>query len=334
MVYLPIQDQESYIRSHGIEATAAAPTADEKEDATRIEVESDYQASLHKSFFGLDPGDKKRDQFLCDLKCKNLMVSLKAADGLITDIPLYPLARSCETVLVFVSSESWFSNVGTNCELSFLEEFKCSTIRQFLSVITTRCTVEEILEDQIISCCRLAHFLQCSVILDKIVEIIRNSIDSKNCTMICHFASHLQIPSLLESSISHMTNALDDIKNNDEWDYLPSSLQSQIITMRNVAHSSIIGRGIRGKIFFSSAEEFLAIFFDSIRDQKERLDEGRLRLQEVKQERIMGGHLMTGEIQDNEIKLLSQEKRIRTLEVFYKEQKEIFGNGVSLNHLL
>ena len=133
---------------------------------------------------------------------------------------------------------------------------------------------------------------------------------------ICSLADALDLTSLFESSVNFVIRRLDafqgnggddtdDNKDEDEWETkgetpsidendsseelwksLPHDLRSRVLTMRNILRSSIIGRGSKmSGVFFSSGNEFLAIFRETISVQKERLAEARERLEEVVRER-------------------------------------------------
>ena len=121
----------------------------------------------------------------------------------------------------------------------------------------------------------------------------------------CILRTEYSIQSLFEASVNHVVGRLDalqgpkdkdsDVEVNDEeelseeerlqqeiWKSLPHDLRSRILTMRNVMRSSVIGRGSKvSGVFFSSGDEFLAIFSETLSDMRERLAEARERRTEV-----------------------------------------------------
>ncbi len=168
---------------------------------------------------------------------------------------------------------------------------------------------EKIFEDNVVECLKIAHYLQCRIILDGLTLILEESIDSKNCMAICSLADALNLPKLFEASVNHVIERLDALQgqtNNschgeekdrassseddgeeEVWHLLPHDLKCRVLTMRNVMRSSIIGRGSKvSGVFFSSGNEFLAIFKETLRDQRERLLEARERREEVIRERL------------------------------------------------
>ena len=66
----------------------------------------------------------------------------------------------------------------------------------------------------------------------------------------------------------------------------------------------------------------MAIFKDNINEQEERLQEARLRLKEVRGEGRRRGPRPA--LEDAQRKIERQERRVRVLEVFYKEQVGLF----------
>jgi hypothetical protein len=185
-------------------------------------------------------------------------------------------------------------------------------------IISNVCTAlireGKISEQHIVECLKLAHYLQCRVILETLTSILELSIDSRNCMSICSLADSLNLKPLFEASVNYVIERLDafqgadsregdseaksSLSNDDDddddaeedvsevWTSLPYELRSRIMTMRNVMRSSVIGRGSKvSGLFFSSGAEFLAIFRETIREQNERLAEAKERSKEVIRER-------------------------------------------------
>ena len=109
--------------------------------------------------------------------------------------------------------------------------------------------------------------------------------------------------------------------------------------------SSVIGKGSKiSEVFFSSGDEFLAIFRETLCDLRERLAEARERRSEVIREReaewdfrrerlgrwfdssenARHAFIYSGDLDYALSKIQKQEERIQTLESFYQEQKLIF----------
>jgi hypothetical protein len=226
----------------------------------------------------------------------------------------------------------------------------------------------------IVECLKLSHYLQCRVMLETLTSILEHSIDSSNCMAICSLADSLNLKSLFEASVNYVIERLDafqatsDREGNSEakssfsndgeddadgestelWTSLPYELRCRIITMRNVMRSSVIGRGSKvSGLFFSSGAEFLAIFRETIRDQKERLAEAKERSEEIIRERTeewvvrsqRRGRLFDystdakvefihgADVKYSLEKIESQSMRVKTLEKFYEEQRAIFDGG-------
>lgn len=227
-------------------------------------------------------------------------------------------------------------------------------MKEIISNVCNKALINDgtIPEQHIVECLRLAHYLQCHVVLDTLTSIVKSSIDAHNCMAICSLADSLNLSSLFEASVNYVIERLDAVQGTADgkvnmetlssvskgdndiaepvvWASLPYELRSRIMTMRNVMRSSVIGRGSKvSGLFFSSGAEFLAIFRETIRDQNERLKEAKERSQEVIRERLdqWQGH---GVLNCRDVaycleKIETQSRRLKTLEKFYEEQKTIF----------
>mmetsp|Transcript_48516 Transcript_48516/g.58743 ORF Transcript_48516/g.58743 Transcript_48516/m.58743 type:complete len:361 (-) Transcript_48516:335-1417(-) len=333
-----LHDLEHYIRTNGIENENNRPTVEHVLSAERVREATKYQNEIHHAIFGEEKVDETKRAFLD--RCKDVKISLRTAGGgVINAIPLAPLAEACDFVYTFASSEHWFSKDGTGMEIC-LEEFGSDVVSLFLKIIGgddggggggggSATAVTDIPADSIVECCKLAHFLQCPTVLDEIVSVIEGAIDAKNCTCICALADELQLHSLFEKAVSFAIKSLDDMENDAVWDDVPLTLKNKVLSMRNVVLSSVLARGKKGNVFFSSSSEFLAIFADHVRYQEERLREAKLRNKEILEERSVGGRRLQsssrGSVEDAAVKIAKQERRLCTLKVFYREQKAIFG---------
>ena len=144
------------------------------------------------------------------------------------------------------------------------------------------------------------------------------------------------------------SSCADEDSMEELWKSLPYDLKSRVLTMRNILRSSIIGRGSKlSDIFFSSGNEFLAIFGETISVQKERLVESKERLEEVIRERkeefavkrqrrgrwfdssteAEKKFVYGGDVAYSKRQIEKQAKRLATLESFYEEQRIIFSRG-------
>ena len=308
-------------------------------------------------------------QFLDTLKGQT--ISVLSAEGEVEDdrqkvapcatsVPLHILASSCDTVYTMVRSDRMLwsrqnsdtedgniaekndeakSNNNWHQSTLDLTTFRSGPVRSFLSVITDASKSEnddislvKVPPQHIVDVCLISHYLQCISVMETSIDILKESVDSDNCLSICQLADQLGSPSLFEAAVTHMIEKLDDMQSHDEWEEFDVTLRNRVVTMRNAVHSSIIGRGQKTAVFFSSSDEFLAIFSDNIREQSERLAEAKRRQEDIISERTLnprGRHRdpYGGSVKDAEIKIERQERRLQTLEAFYLEQKLIFSGG-------
>jgi len=211
-------------------------------------------------------------------------------------------------------------------------------------------------EDHIVDVARIAHFLQGRPILQSLTLILEESIDATNCLALCSLADALNLPSLFERSVKYVIMKLDSLDGGDKvedsssddtaiWSTLPQGLRARVLTMRNVLRSSVVGKGSKiSGLFFSSGSEFLAIFRETISDQKERLAEARQRHDEIISDRkqewavrvqrrgrwfdaseeASQAFIYGPDVLYAREKIDKQALRLRTLQTFYDEQKAIF----------
>ena len=277
-----------------------------------------------------------------------------------TSVPLHILASLCDTVYTMVRSDRMLwsrqnsdmedgniaekndeaeSNNNWHQSTLDLTNFRSGPVRSFLSVITDASKSENddislanVPPEHIVDVCLISHYLQCISVMETSIDVLKESVDSDNCLSICQLADQLGSPSLFEAAVTHLIEKLDDMQTHDEWEEFDVTLRNRVVTMRNAVHSSIIGRGQKTAVFFSSSDEFLAIFSDNIREQRERLAEAKRRQEDIISERTLnprGRHRdpYGGSVKDAEIKIERQERRLKTLETFYQQQKLIFSGG-------
>jgi len=351
---LLLQDEEHYIRTNGIEDQSSEhyEFIGLQDERVRLEEEQSYQHDVFQKLFQSTTKTTtiadKRTKFL--ESCKKDTISIQTADEVLENIPLHTLAKTCEVIYTLVSSEHWSSssvssttNETTTSPLKLsLEHFHTSAVRDFLLLVEHPDKLHDyVSSDNVIECCKIAHFLQCATLLTDIVEVIRESINADNCASICNLADQLDERSLFMSAMSYVLERLEDVQKDDVWTDFSPSLQNHIVTLRNATQSSIVQRGRQTSktALFSSSHEFLALFSDHVYEQRERLREAVERQNDIIKERIRRNEdrsffsqpqdVMGGSVGDAAIKIEKQEMRIQTLEVFYREQKAIFAKDVT-----
>jgi hypothetical protein len=354
-----LHDLEHYVHSRGIENDRdnLAPNLNHLESQQRVDAAQDYQDQVHKEVFEAVnancPGHQREQtavearKQLVDLYTANgtnVDIVVSEGNGVIEGVALHRLVEKCDTIFTMANSNLWTSKEDskqlvaskttpaqggtTNNKEVALLEFELDPVREFLDILLDKKTLDDINEDHIVACCRIAHFLQCNLMLDPIVKILIDSVDARNSLSLCNLADQLELPALFEASVACLMSSLDNLQDNELWNGFPKDLQNRVITLRNAVQSSIMSRGQTAKVFFTSSDEFLAIFFDHIRDQQERLREAKDRQNEIIEGRTKLGDshedIMGGSVRDAEGKIQRQEIRLQTLEVFYQDQKKIF----------
>ena len=368
---LQIQDISHYLEDNGIITGRDAASVhensyrrqDQIEQAENVEGQTQYQTKVIGQFIQ-ENKTKDLDRHKNEInkkesllkKFKDAKISIRLKDNkVIHGIGLRNLVDQCDTFVTLVSWETHTSSIMENSHVFQLIQFEKDAVEHFLDLVDVKATdssqsiVDFILNDFIIDCCYVAHYLQASEILEEIVSVIQESIDYENCTSIFVLADELQLMALRQASMKHVLERLDKIKTSELWDSIPKSLQNHILTLQNAAQSSIIGRGQTKNVIFSSSHEFLAMFHDTLTLHKERLRETKLRQEEIIKERKREGSnsmlqfgrfskrhvqekdVFGGSVEDAAKKILKQEERVRTLQIFYNEQKAIFAKDMQHN---
>ena len=214
---------------------------------------------------------------------------------------LKELASHSDTVFALASSKHLYNcNTGVddstknsdNKRLSLsLCDYSTDTVKIFLKVLYSSSNYI-IAPDFVIDCLKLSHYLQCSSLLNRIVdEYLLTSIDNDNCRFLCILSDELSLPNLWEASVNHMLSRLDqfgtshDMNNNHSnddddtngdngsynlWNDMNPTLRKEIQALRGILKSSN-----RKQIYFSTYHEYLALLAEQHQYYKERLQDAQ-----------------------------------------------------------
>lgn len=339
---LRIQDLDSWVERHGLQEPEYGIAESWAEARARLRQESSYQQSVHQAIFGNEEEQKEnkkvqRARLLESWKNETIVITTSSTP--IHHVPLKPLASASDTVFAMASSRHFFArsqnlNIIDNQNhdnhphqqqkrplLLSLESFDRDAVEAFLETVVGTTPLHAMNPDYMVASCQIAHYLQCSSLLDDIVDILIASIDTANCLSFCQLADALQLPRLFEQSLVHMMQTLGDLQDQDQvWGDLTPELRERILTIKSAIQSSIHTQD-RGRIYFGSLTEYLAIFAENIQYHRERLAEAKERQLEV----IHISSLAARE--DAKLKIDKHEKRVQTLEIVMAEQKKLFGGG-------
>lgn len=318
--------------------------ANQKEAFERVQEEKSYQREVHSRFFQQQTkeDESKQDERDRQLeKWRDLDIDLETGCGEILKVSLKDLAAHSDTVFAMATNRHLFTfeengetviDRGTKgqAQLSLsLNAYSKESVQAFLNVLfqlnemhatpavatVTTATMSMPSEEYVVDCCRLAHYLQCTSLLETLVEtVLLPSVDSDNCLSMCQLADQLAIPVLLETSLDHMLSTVKDVEAQPIWDDLAPELRNWIQNIQSILRSSN-----RKHVYFSSFNEYLALLTEQHRYYKERLEEAV-----EQQSQNMAGTpswLYTQE------KIDRQAERVRTMNRFLMEQKKVFGNN-------
>ena len=237
------------------------------------------------------------------------------------------------------------------------ETIKSPTSKSLSSI---RTMLHQITDDTIIlDCCRIGHYLLATPIVDAIVqELLIPNIDTQNCFMLYRLADELNLThsTLLQRTLSHMIQTIgeyshdgDDGDNHSnhneleemEWnnDHYHQELNERLRTMKRAlessVHNDVGGGGGSPQLYFASVEEYLSIFAERVQYYRERLQEAKEYQKQQDEHQssssffTIRGRVISSSYRDAEQKIMKQERRVRTLEIAYAEQKALFRRSSS-----
>ena len=320
-----IQDFEGWLRDNALEARPSdEPNLVEQEERARLQEFDAYQESIHRRIFrDVEQQEQARlEQRQKQIRSwKDITIVVYTSGQPLRGVRLQPLAESCDTVYALASSWDQFAsstNGDDNIHVS-LEKFSEASVQDFLSLVSTGKTVNDLSGESVVDCCQIAHYLQNSAILEATTTILLESIDNENCLSICQLADQLDLKELFEKALGHMMRSLMALEENETWEDLTPDLQERIKAIKSALESSVHSR--QTTLYFSSLEEYVALFVERVQYYRERLADAK----ELHGQVVPGTKAWV----DMDTKIRRQESRVRTLERVLDEQRKVFaGRGL------
>ena len=317
--HMRLIDIQHYLETRGLlnEPQGLESALNVSETKKRVDEEAAYQALiLQQAFAACDGKPDAKSDFLETLE--NEKIVLTSANGSV-EAEMRLLAAQCEGIYAFASSYKLFKDSSSPVISFSLEEYSLESVRAFVNTVTGLNTLQDLPPDCIVECCQIAHYLQCNSILEPIVQILVDAVDTDNCKLLLELADQLSLPSLFERSLSHMMQSLEETQ--DVWEDLPADLRDRVVLMKKAMQSSILTRG-SSRLYFNSLDEYLAMFAETLTYHRERLLDAKQRQDEEK-----GKYFVRSRIwQYNQSKIDDQERRCRRLEQVMELQKKTFSN--------
>jgi hypothetical protein len=275
-------------------------------------------------------------------------------------VPLSKLAAECDTIFTMASSRRYIQSLenvrkretaqddeeekmsldgSSSCNdyamvTLTLDDYPASSVQEFLDVALYKKPISQIGDEMVVDCCQIGHYLQCARILHGTVNILMNHVDSENCLSLCQMADRLDLPDLFERSLFHMLKSFDHLENSDAYEDFSPELKGRISEIRQVfttkiaaspdnsnMNNSSSGPVIGKPLYFTSLQEYIAIFAENVQYYKERLAEAK------EQNASKSGEAYAYA----QSKIEKQELRVLTLEAMLQEQKRMFGNNNGSN---
>lgn len=323
---LAIEDENEWLRRYGLYGEphyGDESYANQQEAIERIQAAESYQSSVHAKLFK-DEAEATRSAQL--EKWSNEIVIITASGGEFVECNLKELATFCDTIYTMAENRLHFEvDKSADGPLSAspisisLEHYTKPAIEYFLVLLQSDQGNAALLNNPedfdgqfMVDCCRIASYLQCNRLLDSVlVPALARSVDSANCLSMCQLADQLHLPALLEASMNHMMRSLASVEKHEIWGDLPSELRDRILAIQQILQGSN-----RRQLFFSSFNEYLALFAEQVDYYRERL-EGAMSDQVTHSQNSKSWEYAQSKIE-------KQKERLRILKLVLEEQKKIF----------
>lgn len=314
---MAIESYEHFVERNGLTQMSYGMQSERNLEERRIELqkEADYQQNVHKAIFGAqETSENTSCQLLASIADQQIDIET-AKDG-IQNVSLKALAETCDTVLTLAAFQH-YQHKEEQKRLSFsLKSFQHEAVVEFVEIVLGDKKPEDVSSDYVVECCEIARYMQCTRVLEAMVDILVRSIDDANCMYLCQLADQLDLPRLFENSMAQMIQSVGSLQQHEVWDDFSPDLKRRIMAMEAVMKSSI--HDVKNRLYFSSMTEYLSIFAENVQYYRERLAEAKER--QAEEPEPPRGHSW----QDAQAKIDRQEKRVKTLEVVFQEQKKLF----------
>jgi hypothetical protein len=214
--------------------------------------------------------------------------------------------------------------------------------------------------------------------VDRYTDLLCESVETDNCLSLLELAEQLRLPRLWERSLKQVLRAMDEFSSAEDSngnsacalpsDHFTPELKNRVSAIQSAIRSSIhLGSVCAGgapsapstRLFFSSIEEYIAIFAERVQYYQERLAAAKEQRDELLMAGVGAGNhsdgpAATGDsnrgrfvvtprggyfavlggtsaqyLDDLQTKIDRQEARVRTLEIALQEHRKLLGAGSS-----
>ena len=340
---LQIQHIDDWLRFNGLRSPDDEPPEapeygsflsplNRSEAHAKHEAQERYQKQVHDSIFR-EALEAEQQQEVTRRRCleawKEETMQIMTKEKTFC-VPLRPLAAACDTIFTMASSRRYMWSVlkGRNSgeetnklapvQLS-LEEYSASSVHEFLELVLNQKEFGAMESQHVADCCHIGHYLQCPFIVEGTAQILLDNVDSDNCLSICQLADQLELPDLFERALFHMLKSLTDLETQEAYESFSPELKDRIANIRAVFSTHPLeltaqDSALRKKttLYFTSLEEYIAIFAENVQYHRERLEE-------AKEQNAADYNSYA------QSKIDKQELRVLTLEAMLQEQKRMFG---------
>jgi len=317
--HLAIEDEGEWLRRYGLHGEpcyGAESYANQLEAKERIQAAETYQQAVHAKLFHDEDAENDTQQRMAQLQAwSNQALRITVCSGESIEYNLQEIASCSDTIYAMAESRFHFESDPTASLVLSLEDYSKQSVLSFLRLLRTE-DHSGILDEPdgqiMVECCRIASYLQCTVLLDEIlVPLLIRSVDSANCLSLYQLADQLHIPALIEASVNHMMQSLGSVEEHAIWGDLTPELRDRIQAIQQILQSSN-----RRQLFFSSVDEYLAVFAEQVDYFRERVEAA------LQQQMLHPKNSRSWEYAQSKID--QQEERVRILKLILQEHKTLF----------
>ena len=324
--HLLLNDFQHYLENRGLrnEPVGQESALNVSETKQRLEDEAAHQERVHRvafEHFGKHDEQHSSAKLAFLESFDKSKILLNSATGPV-EAEVFRLSTYCDAVYALASTcDMYKGNSSPVLELS-LEQYSQESVQAFVDMACFCKPPQDVSSDSIVECCQIAHYLQCSRVLEPVVDILVDAVDTDNCKSLLELADRLNLPLLFERSLSHMMQSLEETQ--EVWEDLTPELRGRVELMKQAMQSAILAQS-SCRLYFSSLDEYLAMFAETLQYNRERLMDAKERQEETRETHLVRSRAW----EYNQSKVDRQEQRFRRLEHIMKQQKKIFASTTS-----
>lgn len=255
----------------------------------------------------------ERNALVAEIALNATITIICANNKRIENVPVADLAKLSDVILTSHTNKQFAASSTLH-----LEDYEVDVLNLFVRYDTQAANING---ENIVPLTKLSHYLQASDVFADCTEILSANITPSNATSMLHLSEQLNHRKLFEDATSCLLQQTVELEASEGWLAMDRGIRDKVTTLRNLARSSILGRGAKvSELIFTSGAEFVGLLEESILEQSERLADAKQRQQEMRDDQAPSSRNL--EYADEKIK--KQETRIETLKAYLQSQQDVF----------